>query len=145
MQLLKEIGENAVALFVMDKLNASEMVINPNDSEMVRSIKSGAIWTGVDDIVHFYNTGGLHLMQGDTAFYLDDTVYNTAVIYGINAMNLTQVVGSISDKLPFGTDVNNTLAVAGLRVGAKTVRDMIDMNYPDSSLRYLTHASSWWN
>jgi len=139
MDILKDLGKNAAAVLAMEVVGVSDMIIKPSDSRLVRNLKLGGVWTGVDIGLDYVDT---KQVQMQWQWYLDSITYNSAIVSALDYSGLASKITS-AVQLPFDSQVNEAIISGGLKLGAKMVRDIIDSQWQGSQVYYISHVSNW--
>ena len=74
-----QVIDNALGVFATEAVGVSKMLEKPNDTQVVKSVKNGLLWTLIDELILYMRTGNAHLLNGDYYFVVDNVFFNTAV------------------------------------------------------------------
>lgn len=137
-----QVVDNALGVFATEAVGVSKMLEKQNDSQVVKSVKMGLLWTLIDELILYMRTGNAHLLNGDYYFWVDNTFFNTAVWQLLSTNGLGARLDTALDGInPVGGEIGSSINTAVVKVGAKTLQDLIDTNWLDTPLKYLTHIS----
>ena len=143
-QLGMELLDNTIAVVATDMLNVSSMVLKNGDSDMVRYVKMGAIASAISELLLLVKVGKTHTQNGDVYFLVDDIFFNSVVWAVLDKPNLGIRVSDKLDFLPFGSSVNGAVATSVLKISAKMLREVLDANWDNSPVSYVSHISKLW-
>ena len=134
------LAENSLSVLSSEWVGLSDMILKPNDSQFKRNLKSAVVWEIMDQVVMMVRYGTSYLSEGHYYILADNIGYNTAVITLLEKSGLGVKVSQKLDKsLPFSNEINDAIATGVIKVSAKVFKDISELNYQDTPLKYVNH------
>jgi len=145
---LSQIGTNllyqSAAVLGTELIGLSNVFVNSNDTQMVKNIKGGLLWTTIDEILNMIQYGQSNVTNGNYYLLVDEAFFNTEVFTVLNISNVAERIYEVSDNLPFGTQINNAVGTGVLKVSASMLRLLLDQYWPSGPLSYISHVTKFW-
>ena len=140
-----QLFNNSVAIFGAETIGLSDYFVKDSDTDLMRYAKTAALWSTLDQAIQLAHYSTCDLIQGNYANIIDDVAYNTEVIALLDKSNVAQKINNQFDQvLPFSYDINNAIVSGTLKLGSKTLRDILDSYYPNvNMLNLFTHITRY--
>ena len=104
MELLKEVAKNSAGVAVLELSGINDMLIQSSDNKVMKYVKLGTGWTLIDDAFNLMDNGRLKAQEGDLVWYLDELVFNSAIIGALDTTGVaTRINQATNQVLPFGS------------------------------------------
>lgn len=143
--LVSDLAYNAGAVFAIEGLGLNGMIVTPSDSKMVSWVKTGVLWTVINELVMYMRTGSTYFSNGHYYIDLDDAGFNAFTIMFLEKSGLAMRVTSNVDNLlrPLGGNMlSDAVSTSLLKVSAVTLRNLIDASMQESPFQYVSHWTS---
>ena len=138
---LYNVLENSVSVAALELLNVNKLIPLDDGNKLSRYLKMGAIWTLADELVLMLRTGTSHIAEGHVYFLLDSVFLNSALYGAITETGVDNMVLDVAETLPIPAEYQGVVASGILKVGVKTVAEIIQTNYQNTPLGYLTNPT----
>ena len=131
------VAENALSVAALEALKINDLIPDNNNNPMSRYVKMGAMWTLADELVIMLRTGTSHFQEGNYYFLLDQLFVNSALYGAIETSGVGEMVLDIAENVPVPAQYHGAIASGVLKVGAKTLTEIIQTQYANTSLGLL--------
>jgi len=131
----------AAGVFAAEMVGASGFIYSPGDTAIMRDLKAGLVWTGIDQAIQYVQSGQSDLTNGSYLLVVDDAFFNTATWAAVSSAGIAQLVFQYTNDLPFGNTANDSIGTGVLKVSAKMLRQFLDQYYSSGPFSYISHIT----
>jgi hypothetical protein len=133
--------EKAVSVAALEMLQVNKLIPLDNRNKLTNALKMGAMWTLADELVLLFKLGTCNIFAGNYYIVMDQVFLNSALYRAIEATGIDNIVMDVSDKIPVPQEYQAAIASGIMKVGVKTLSDMIDNQYQNTPLSFLNHPT----
>jgi hypothetical protein len=142
---VKNVGENTIAINLLQMTGVGDKV--KTSSSIANTLKYGAMYTVAKDGKNWFNTGHSDILKMNWENLVDDSFYESVLLYGWNKVGLiSKVVEGVNSVSPFDSRINNSISDGVLMSVNDFVHDLV-LKQPgihEGAMKYVLHISELW-
>ena len=135
-QLAYAIMENSLSVAALEVANVSNLIPIDDSNTIGRAVVNGLLWTLADELIYLIRTGRSHIMDGQYIFLADSVFFNSALYGVIERAGIGEMILDVAENFPIPAQYQGAVASGVIKVGIKTLQDVINANYANTPLIY---------
>ena len=130
--------ENAISVAALEIMNVSNLIPLDESNTIGRAVLNGVLWTLADELIYLIRTGRSNIIEGHYVFLADQLFFNSALFAAIDRAGVGELILDVAENFPIPAQYQGDVASGVIKVATKTLQDVINQNYANTPLIYLT-------